>query len=345
MLIDGITSIPFSAMTLDSPKVTNDLSAAIVGVSREKYGTQRKQVEESIHDWYNVDSVIAGVNANEKDDPIVVANNNVKKDSDRDRDRNKDRGESDKSATPKDNNNLKDALHAAMGSNGNDKKAQPPAQVEAKREEKKPEPVKQGQPDKQPQPEQIKQSQPQQQHQHHNDKADIKKALEKAMSEKTKEETQVKLTPKEEPVRVEAHKLSEKKEPQLVPDKKVTITPPNIVRHESPKREERDYKKIDKNTLRDIIKDSARPKERPHEERKEKVEATVKATPKPQEIKEAIKEVKPVEVVHNERVYPDTKEKEISLEDFYNLKAIHPHEKIQIKKDTQEIKPGEVVKF
>ncbi len=70
MLIDGVASVPFSAMTLDSPKITEDLSAVITAVSREKYGTPKKEIEENIRRWYNVDSVIAGVNANEAENPI-----------------------------------------------------------------------------------------------------------------------------------------------------------------------------------------------------------------------------------------------------------------------------------
>jgi hypothetical protein len=65
MLIDGVTTVPFSAMTLDSPEVKDDLSSVIAAVSRERYGTPREKVEENIRHWYNVDSVIAGVNANE----------------------------------------------------------------------------------------------------------------------------------------------------------------------------------------------------------------------------------------------------------------------------------------
>ena len=65
MLIDGVTTVPFSAMTLESPKVTDDLSSVVMAVSREKYGTPREKVEEDVRHWYNVDSVIAGVNANE----------------------------------------------------------------------------------------------------------------------------------------------------------------------------------------------------------------------------------------------------------------------------------------
>lgn len=65
MLIDGVTSVPFSAKTLRSPEPTEDLSSVITAVSREKYGTPKDQVEEEIRHWYNIDSVIAGTNANE----------------------------------------------------------------------------------------------------------------------------------------------------------------------------------------------------------------------------------------------------------------------------------------
>lgn len=72
MLVDGVTTVPFSAMTLDSPEVTDDLSSVVTAVSREKYGTPREKVEEEIRRWYNVDSVIAGVNANEKEGTKIV---------------------------------------------------------------------------------------------------------------------------------------------------------------------------------------------------------------------------------------------------------------------------------
>jgi len=72
MLIDGVTTVPFSAMTLDSPEISEDLSSVITAVSREKYGTPREKVEEDVRHWYNVDSVIAGVNANESDTSKIV---------------------------------------------------------------------------------------------------------------------------------------------------------------------------------------------------------------------------------------------------------------------------------
>jgi len=67
MLVDGVTTVPFSAVSLDSPEVTEDLSSVVKAISREKYGTPREKVEEDVRYWYNVDSVIAGVNANESD--------------------------------------------------------------------------------------------------------------------------------------------------------------------------------------------------------------------------------------------------------------------------------------
>jgi len=75
MLVNGVTTVPFSAKTLQSPEPTEDLTSVITAVSREKYGTPREEVEEKIRAWYNVDSVIAGTNANESDaDKIVTSN-------------------------------------------------------------------------------------------------------------------------------------------------------------------------------------------------------------------------------------------------------------------------------
>lgn len=71
MLIDGVSCTPFSAITLTRPEVENDLSSAVVAISRKKYGTPVAEVDEAIRHWYNVDAVIAGVNANEGDNPII----------------------------------------------------------------------------------------------------------------------------------------------------------------------------------------------------------------------------------------------------------------------------------
>ena len=71
MLINGVTSVPFSAKTIRSSEITNDMSSVIKAVSREKYGKPKAQVEEEIRHWYNIDSVIAGINANEGDNPIA----------------------------------------------------------------------------------------------------------------------------------------------------------------------------------------------------------------------------------------------------------------------------------
>lgn len=72
MLIDGVSSVPFSAMSLRSPEIKEDLTAAIQAVSRKKFGTPLSEVEEKIRRWYNIDSVVAGINANEKSNPIVL---------------------------------------------------------------------------------------------------------------------------------------------------------------------------------------------------------------------------------------------------------------------------------
>jgi hypothetical protein len=45
----------------------------VIAVSRQKYGTPKAVVEDAIRHWYNVDSVVAGVNANEGENPIVLA--------------------------------------------------------------------------------------------------------------------------------------------------------------------------------------------------------------------------------------------------------------------------------
>jgi hypothetical protein len=71
MLIDGVSTIPFSAKTLPMEMPTEDLTSVVVALSRKKYATPKEDVENAVRRWYNVDSVIAGVNANETDRPIA----------------------------------------------------------------------------------------------------------------------------------------------------------------------------------------------------------------------------------------------------------------------------------
>ena len=72
MIVDGVTTVPFSAKTIQSAPITDDYSSVVTAVSRETYGTPREKVEEDVRHWYNVDSVIAGVNANESDASKIV---------------------------------------------------------------------------------------------------------------------------------------------------------------------------------------------------------------------------------------------------------------------------------
>ena len=57
MLIDGVTSVPFSARTLDVPEVTEDSTQKIIEFSRERYGTKREVIEEKIMKWSNMENV------------------------------------------------------------------------------------------------------------------------------------------------------------------------------------------------------------------------------------------------------------------------------------------------
>ena len=77
MLINGVTSIPFSAMTMNSTLITNNISTIVKAVSRERYGTPLPQVEEAIRRWYGVDNVIAGIEANGNDREEMSENTNV----------------------------------------------------------------------------------------------------------------------------------------------------------------------------------------------------------------------------------------------------------------------------
>lgn len=56
MSIDGQTTLPFSAKTLDVPSPTSDLSNNIIDLSRQKYSSRREEVESSILDWSNLGS-------------------------------------------------------------------------------------------------------------------------------------------------------------------------------------------------------------------------------------------------------------------------------------------------
>lgn len=249
MLIDGVASIPFSAMTLDSPKITEDLSAVIAGVSREKYGTPRESIEDNIRHWYNVDSVIAGVNANEKDSPIV---SKAKESSLRPEKRNKETGKN--GGEFDQNNNLKQIINDALKNRNQE--------------------------------------------------------------------------------RVVATSKNEDKTKDKI-DSLATI-------QDNPKSSE--YKKIEKNTLREIIREVTKPKGNSEKSKNQLEKVTQKLSKNKNERKHTLE---------SSDITPKTKyenikekiEKEITPEEFHKLKEIHPHEKIKVKKDTQEIKPGEVVKF
>ncbi|MEI6266599.1 MAG: type IV secretion system DNA-binding domain-containing protein [bacterium] len=74
MPVNGVNSSPFSAKSIPSAEPTEDLTSIVIAISRKKYGTPKKKVEDDIRKWYNIDSVIAGVNANEGDRPITNPN-------------------------------------------------------------------------------------------------------------------------------------------------------------------------------------------------------------------------------------------------------------------------------
>ncbi len=57
MLIDGVTSIPFSAATLFVQAPEEDFSTEIIDWSREHYGTPREKVEADIAAWSSVDNI------------------------------------------------------------------------------------------------------------------------------------------------------------------------------------------------------------------------------------------------------------------------------------------------
>jgi hypothetical protein len=251
MLIDGVTSIPFSAVTLDSPQIGEDFSAVIAAISREKYGTPKEKIEESVRNWYKVDSVIAGVNANEKDNPIALPTKPERREEEKE-----EKKEIKPAEKPTSNNELKKAINEALGERG---------------------------------------------------RAEAKKMETVEIKEERPKEVQVK--------RTDAGISSIK-----------TLEPSLSVP------EEKKYKKIDKKTLKEIIREVTKPGE------ESKKVTSVISKPK------NITTHKPV--VKDDEISFRAKEiKEITPEEFRQLKAIHPHEKIKIKKEVQEIKPGEVVKF
>jgi hypothetical protein len=314
MLIDGVTSIPFSAKTLDSPKITDDLSAAIAGVSREKYGSTKENVEDNIRDWYNVDSVIAGVNANEQDNPMPV-----KKPYKPAATEDNNKADNKPKAT---SNDLKDALQQASTA----KKPASPQQAEPDNKEVLAE--------------------------DNNAKPDMKKAIQKALEEKEKEgsvgtKIETKVTEpvnEKEPVLVAAKTISKELPKQVSPSHHESN---NIVRHkaETAVPKQNTYKNIDRNTLRDIIRDAARPKSHHEKVSEPKQEQKPTTNNLPQSDKENVINQPKKEIVNQDRAYLAEEVREITPEDFHNLKAIHPHEKISVKKDSKEIKPGDVVKF
>ena len=67
LMVDGITTTPFSAQTLPlppKPKASN--VAKIIKISREKYGTERKKIEEKIERWAKGEKPQASLNVLEK---------------------------------------------------------------------------------------------------------------------------------------------------------------------------------------------------------------------------------------------------------------------------------------
>lgn len=57
MLIDGVTSIPFSAKTLFLQQPTEDHSEEIIKLSQERYGRPKAEVEKEISEWSNVEGI------------------------------------------------------------------------------------------------------------------------------------------------------------------------------------------------------------------------------------------------------------------------------------------------
>jgi hypothetical protein len=281
MLIDGVTSVPFSAITLDSPQIGENFSAIIAAVSREKYGTPKEKIEESIRDWYKVDSVIAGVNANEKDNPIVVPTKPERREE-----RKREIGPAEKSTS---NNELKKAINEALGEKD---------RAETKKMETievKKEPVKE-----------IESSDDSVGPMTPTVVSDLSESPTKSVGKER---------PREEAKRTDADIGSVK-----TPRESVSVA------------EEKKYKKIDKKTLKEIIREVTRPggesKKSSFMISRPKNIPEHKSSAKDDEINFRAKEIK-----------------EITPEEFHQLKTIHPHEKIKIKKEVQEIKPGEVVKF
>ncbi|MDD5693353.1 MAG: type IV secretion system DNA-binding domain-containing protein [Patescibacteria group bacterium] len=295
MLIDGVTSIPFSAVTIDSPEITEDLSAAIKAVSRETYGSTRESVESSIRQWYNVDSVIAGVNANEQGNKINPTTANNRNEGSFKDNQKLDQQKTLKTERP--NNNLKNAISEALTKKETVENQELKSQITSSVEKSET----------------------------YNSKPELKKEI---VNEPLKGTIKIE--------KVESYRsLAEKKE-------EIKDEPKH---HQERKTKEDSYKAIGKDTLSNIIREVTKPKNQPIEANS----PIAKSNNKPQtEIKHQheyhnianIKERKSTNILEKERGV-----REITPEEFHKLKEIHPHERIKIKRDAQEIKPGEIVKF
>lgn len=270
MMIDGVTSVPFSAMTIDSPKVEDDLSAVISAVSREKYGTPKNKVEEKIRAWYNVDAVMASVTA--AGEGNMTALQKEASGIETDKKDNKPRQNMHAQSQPK--------AHENKISNINNKPIGSPKKISDNRGV-------------------VTKEQPL-----------YKKIDKETLRSIIREVT----TPGNSPIKSKTDKEAPVKKHDVVGEKQKTIT------------------KAPANISADRHKES---------------ETGTSKTTVPKNDTPLMVDNPPQTKINN--VGTPTREdvviREITPEEFHNLKTIHPHEKIKIKSEPQELKEGETVEF
>jgi hypothetical protein len=325
MLIDGVSSIPFSAMTIDSPQIKEDLTVAIAAVSRQKYGSPKDAVEEQIRDWYNVDAVVAGVTGNER---IVVPA--VRESIEGGRESGAKREKADKIIN---NNSPRKELERAIRernerenkennrNNSHNQKVNNSGRGAATKSE--------------PIYKKI-------------DKDTLRQIIREATMPKSPHpKPEPEKTDKPDSVQPETKPEPPKEKDRIVPQ--VKINDRKEIHHQVKTDDRREVHPIEEqpkhqSAEREQLRESPKVIHPPKREEPPKNQTPIP----PAEKKESASTQHRHEhkKISADTPYRDDKVvKEISPEDFHQIKTIHPHEKIQIKSEPREIRPGETVDF
>ena len=310
MLIDGVSTISFSAKTIRSADVKEDLSVAIAGVSREKYGTPRAEVEEKIREWYNVDAVVAGANGSDKEAAgSALIDDSEQRTGER---RQGDRRNINFNKPPDFHDRPRNDNRERNNPSYNNRPKKNPVDNRGEAENREPLYKK-------------------------IDKDTLRQIIREATVPKDRQTTNPEIKSAEKPIDTPPHSGEVIKSEEA---NKATVKP-------AIKIEERTQ-------LHDTQKNEGQQEERPKVQLREAPKVVQpNRTEEHKEERHARNDLQNnhINVAHRHSADLDapTREdrvvKEITPEDFHALKAIHPHERIHIKSDAQEIRPGEVVDF